>query len=75
MPELQFDLDKTYEENLEAFKQHVTTLDPTMGAILLKHLDTLVAGDDPGGRTNRTVFNRSVLAELEAPPPAEGGAR
>jgi hypothetical protein len=75
MPVLELDLHKTYEENLEAFKQHVTALDPTLAGILFKHLDKLLAGDDPGNRANRTAFNRAVLAELEAlPPPTEGAA-
>jgi hypothetical protein len=73
MPDLTFDLDKAYDENVEAFKQHVTGLDPALAGILFKHLDKLLAGDDPGNRANRTVFNRAVLVELEAPPPAEGG--
>ena len=75
MPELEFDLDKTHEENLEAFKQHVTALDPTLAEILFKHLDTLLAGDDPGNRANMTAFNRAVLTELEAlPAPTDGTA-
>jgi ABC-type Zn uptake system ZnuABC Zn-binding protein ZnuA len=75
MPELAFQLYKTYEENLEAFKQHVTALDPTLAEILFKHLDKLLADNDPGNRANRTAFNRAVLAELEAlPQPTEGAA-
>jgi hypothetical protein len=74
MPDLEFDLDKTYEENLESFKQHVTALDPVLAVILFKHLDKLLAGNDPGNRTNRTAFNHAILAELEAPPPPTEGA-
>ena len=76
MPELEFDLDKTYEENLEAFKQHMTALAPTLADILFRHVDKLLAGEEPGNRANRTTFNRAVLAELETPPPpTEGAAR
>jgi hypothetical protein len=73
--ELEFNLDNTYAENLQVFKQHVTALDPTLAEILFKHLDKLLVGDDPGNRANRTAFNRVVLAELEAlPPPSHGTA-
>jgi hypothetical protein len=75
MPDLEFDLNKTYDENVEAFKQHVTALDPVLAWVLFKHLDKLLAGDDPGNRANRTAFNRAVLVELEAPPPAEDAAQ
>ena len=67
MPDLAFDLNKSYEENIEVFKLHVAALDPAMAEILLNHLDTLLAGEDPGGRTSRTAFNRAVLVDLEAP--------
>lgn len=66
MPDLELDLDMTYEQNLEAFKQHVIALDPTLAEILFKHLDKLLAGEDPGNRADRTAFNQAVLAELEA---------
>jgi hypothetical protein len=69
MPQLKFDLEKTFEGNLEAFKQHVTALDPTLADILFRHLDKLLAADDLGNRANRTAFNHAVLAELEALPP------
>jgi hypothetical protein len=72
MPDLEFDLDKTYDENVAAFKQHMTALDPVMAVILFEHLDKLLAGDDPGNRANRTAFNRAVLAELDVPAPAQG---
>ena len=74
MPDLEFDLAKTYEENVACFQQHMTALDPCMAEILFKHLDKLLAGDDPGNRANRTAFNRAVLADLEAPAPAGGGS-
>jgi hypothetical protein len=67
--QLKFDLDKSFEENLEAFERHVIALDPTLADILFRHLDKLLAGDDPGNRANRTAFNHAVLAELEALPP------
>ena len=73
MPDLEFNLDKTYDENVAAFKLHMTTLDPVMAEILFKHLDKLLAGDDSGNRANRTAFNHAVLAELEAQAPAGGG--
>jgi hypothetical protein len=74
IPQLKFDLDKTFEENLEAFKRHVTALDPTLAEILFRHLDKLLADDRPGNRVNRTAFNRAVLAELEAVPPITDSA-
>lgn len=53
----------------------MTALDPTLAEILFKHLDKLLADNDPGNRANRTAFNRAVLAELEAlPQPTEGAA-
>jgi hypothetical protein len=71
--DLEFDLDKTYEENVAAFKEHMFAIDAAMAEILFKHLDKLLSGDDPGSRANRTAFNRAVLAELETPlPPAVG---
>jgi hypothetical protein len=73
MPNLEFNPDKTYEDNVAAFKQHMIAFDPVMAEILFKHLDKLLAGGDPGNRTNRTTFNRAVLAELEAPAPAGDG--
>jgi hypothetical protein len=76
MPELEFDLDKSFEENLDAFKRHVTALDPLLAAILLKHLDKLHPADEANDRASRTEFNRAVLADLEAlsaPPIKAGG--
>ena len=73
MPDLEFDRNKTYDENVATFQQHMTSLDPVMTEILFKHLGKLLAGDDPGNRANRTAFNRAVLAELEAPAPAQDG--
>jgi hypothetical protein len=71
MPDLEFDLGQSYEENVAAFKLLMTALDPVMAGILFKHLDKLLAGDDPGNRANRTAFNRAVLADLEAQASAE----
>jgi hypothetical protein len=73
MPELQFDLDKSFTENLEAFKRHVTALDPVLSGILFDHLDKLQVGDDQTrNRASRTQFNQAVLAALEAlPPPSD----
>ena len=75
MRDLEFDLDKTYEENVAAFEEHVSAIDAAMAEILFKQLDKLLSGDDSGNRANRAAFNRAVLAELEAPvPPAAGSS-
>lgn len=66
MPNLAFDLDKSFEQNLEAFKDHVTALDPVLAGILFKHLNKLHPTDEANDRANRTAFNRAVLADLEA---------
>jgi hypothetical protein len=75
MPDLEFSLDNSFDENVEVFKQHVTALDPVLAAILFKHLAKLQAGDDAArNRTARTDFNHSVLTDLEALPPPDGNA-
>lgn len=76
MPDLEFSLAKSFDENLEAFKQYVTRIDPVLAPILFKHLDKLQAGDDPTrNRAARANFNRAVLADLEVPPPTSNVER
>ena len=66
MPNLAFDLDKSFDENLQAFRDYLTVLDPVLAGILFKHLAKLHPADEANERSSRTAFNRAVLADLEA---------
>lgn len=66
MADLVFDIEKSYEQNIEALRQYAAIIDRSMADILFQHLDKLMVGEDPGSRTNRTTFNRAVLTDLEA---------
>jgi hypothetical protein len=67
MPDLEFNLDSSFHENLEAFKRHVSAIDPALAEILFRHIDKLQATDDQvRDRASRAAFNRAVLADLEA---------
>ena len=65
MTELKFDDTKSFDDNLEAFLQHMEADDPEMGKILrdnTKHLRD--AYDESARRRARTDFNTSVIIEL-----------
>jgi hypothetical protein len=59
---LEFDIDKTFEENMEQFRAHLEGLDPECAKILFDNLETLLRGANP--RAARAAFNQAVLAQL-----------
>ncbi|KYK44769.1 hypothetical protein A1D31_35925 [Bradyrhizobium liaoningense] len=65
----QFDPQKSFDDNVAAFKAHVEQLDPECADILFRHLNTLVGDSDPGrARLRRTEFNAAVASALDALP-------
>ncbi|MBR0960880.1 hypothetical protein [Bradyrhizobium japonicum] len=70
----QFDPEKPLDENVAAFKTHVSALDPECAAILFDNLDVLLGDGDPTRmRARRGEFNAAVVEALEAlPAPIEG---
>ncbi len=66
MPELQFDDNKNFGENLEIFLKHMDKLDGKLGAILRAHIDNLKgAFDERTRREARMQFNDGVVASLD----------
>jgi hypothetical protein len=65
----EFDPQKSFDENVAAFKAHVEQLDPECAAILFSNLDTLTGDGNPDrARPRRTSFNTAVAAALDALP-------
>jgi len=67
MADLEFNLDSTFDENLEAFKKHLECVDPVLTEILFKHVDKIKYTGDSTREPNegRNAFNNSLLIELE----------
>jgi hypothetical protein len=67
---LEFDLNKSFDENIAEFREHLEWLDPECAKIFFDHQATLLGDGNPGrARSNRIAFNEAVLTELNALPP------
>ncbi len=67
---LEFDLDKTFGENIAVFRGHLEGLDPECAKIFFDNQATLLGdGNSARARANRTAFNEAVLAQLKVLPP------
>jgi hypothetical protein len=66
MADLEFDLEKTFHENMEVFKKHLVSIDPTLTELLFKHIDKIkFTGDPAQDRDRRTEFNNCVQDDLQ----------
>ena len=65
MTNLIFDLESSFDENLEKFRDNLELIDKDLTNILFNHMDILKnAGNEVDG--GRDTFNKSILADLEA---------
>lgn len=58
-----FDGEKTFEENLAAFRKHAEGIDAELAEILFEQLSILAGSGDR--RSNVAAFNQAVSAALE----------
>lgn len=66
---LEFDLNKSFDENIAEFRKHLEALDPECAKVFFDNQSTLLGdGNAARARANRTAFNEAVLAQLEALP-------
>lgn len=67
MTVFQFDPEKSFDENVAAFKEYCATIDPECAEILFDELDTLMGdGDANTARKRRSDFNAAAINALEA---------
>lgn len=67
MADFAFDPDKSFDENVAAFRAHVEVRDPECARILFDNLDTLTGDGDPSrARQRRAQFNATVAQVLDA---------
>ena len=63
MAELEFELEKTFDENMQTFKKYLESIDPILTEILFKHIDKIKVTDNQAkDRIGRTEFNKSIVA-------------
>lgn len=67
---MEFDSNKTFQENLLIFRNACEAIDEECTKILFDNLETLTRSGD---RASRTAFNSSVKAAIEALPDSETG--
>jgi hypothetical protein len=62
---LQFDLNKTFDQNTAEFRKHLEGLDPECAKIFFDHEATLLGDGNPArAQANRSGFNEAVLEQL-----------
>jgi len=67
---LEFDLNKTFDENTAEFRKHLEGLDPECAKIFFDIEATLLGdGNLARAQANRVGFNEAVLEQLKALPP------
>ena len=67
---LEFNLSKSFDENIAEFRKHLEGLDPECAKIFLDNQATLLGDGNPTrARQNRIAFNEAVLEQLKALPP------
>lgn len=69
---LQFDPEKSFEENCAEFQRHLVQLDPECAQIFLEAKEKLL-GDGIAVAGSRPAFNRAVLEKLRALPSQRAG--
>lgn len=68
---LEFDPDKSFDENIAEFQRHLEQLDPECAKIFFDTKQKLL-GDGASIQGSRAAFNRTVLECLKALLPKEG---
>jgi hypothetical protein len=67
---LEFDLNKTFDQNTAEFRKHLEGLDPECAKIFFDNQATLLGDGNPvRAQANRIAFNEAVLEHLKALPP------
>ena len=67
---LEFDLNKSFDENIAEFRKHLEGLDSECAKIFLDNQAILAGDGNPThARQNRIAFNEAVLEQLKALPP------
>jgi hypothetical protein len=67
---LEFDLNKTFDQNTAEFRKHLEGLDAECAKILFDNQATLLGDGNPArAQANRVAFNEAVLEQLKALPP------
>lgn len=62
---LEFDPDKSFDENIAEFEQYLERLDPEFARIFLDTKEKLL-GDGMAVQGSRTAFNNAVIEKLKA---------
>lgn len=70
---LEFDPNKSFDENIAEFHEYLKQLDPECAEIFLDAKEKLL-GDGVSAQGNRAVFNNAVLERLKALAPKKEGA-
>jgi hypothetical protein len=64
---LEFDLNKTFDQNIAEFQKHLEGLDSDCAKIFFDNQATLLGDGNPARlRANRIAFNEAVLNQLKA---------
>jgi hypothetical protein len=72
---LEFDLNKSFDENIAEFRKHLEGLDPECAKVFLDNQATLLGDGNPTrARQNRIAFNEAVLERLKGLPPTAGAS-
>lgn len=72
---LEFDLNKSFDENIAEFHKHLEGLDPECAKVFFDNQATLLGDGNPArARANRIAFNEAVLEQLNALPPKTGAS-
>jgi hypothetical protein len=72
---LEFDPNKTFDENIAEFRAHLDGIDPACAKIFFDNLSTLIGDGDPNrARSYRTGFNEDVLQQLQTEFPRATGS-
>jgi hypothetical protein len=67
---LEFDFNKTFDQNTAEFRKHLEELDPECAKIFFDNQTTLLGDGNPArAQANRIAFNEAVLEQLKTLPP------
>jgi len=66
---LEFDFNKTFEQNTAEFRKHLEGLDPECAKIFFDNEATLLGDGNPArAQANRIALNEAVLEQLDTLP-------
>ena len=66
---LEFDINKTFDQNTAEFRKHLEGLDPECARIFFDNEATLLGDGNPArAQANRIAFNEAVLEQLNSLP-------